>query len=310
MISSKELFEKWNGMSVFGGGYTRIDSTHPVEIYIGYEDLNQKTLLILSGINYENIPSSKSIIAKNFQRPKGDWAQSFKLIRKDNEDVFIRLCWDIIESSRNHNDETMKFIIDRYIKWHKLMEHLRPDLMDISRQKGLIGELIFLEECLKKYSANLALSGWIGPEGADQDFIYNNNWVEVKAVSIASENISISSLEQLDADLPGNISVFFLDKTSPEDANGFSLTQKVNDIRDIFSSEVEAKEIFENKLYAYGYKDKREYEEQKYRLGGRKNYIVSQNFPRLIRSSMPSQIVEAKYCISLSGIEEFRNQVI
>ena len=305
MLSNKELHEKWNNMPVFGGGYIRIDSTHPVEIYIGYEELNQKTLLILSGINYENIPSSKSIIANNFQRPKGDWAQSFKLIRKDNEDVFIRLCWDIIESSRTHDNDTIKFIIDRYMKWHKLMEHQRPDVMDISRQKGLIGELMFLEECLKKFTASQALYGWGGPEGADQDFTYDNCWTEVKAASLASESISISSLEQLDADLPGNISVFFLDKTTPEDINGFSLAQKVNDIRLILSSESEAKEIFENKLFAYGYKDRREYSEQKYRLGGRNNYVVSEDFPRLIKNNVPFQIVSSKYSISISAIEDF-----
>jgi len=59
MMTFNELKEKWESMPVYGNGFLLIDRSHNVDINIGYEELNQKTLLIRnSGIILE-LPSSK-----------------------------------------------------------------------------------------------------------------------------------------------------------------------------------------------------------------------------------------------------------
>ncbi len=306
MSSVNDLNKKWNNLHFYPGGFIRIDGDHPLEIYIGYEEINQKTLLIANSGEIIDLKSSASIIAKNFKRQNGEWAISFRLIRKDNEDVFIHLCWDIIESSRQQTSHSMRYVIDRFLKWQKLMEQQRSDLMDKSRQKGLIGELLYLSERLKVKDALEALKGWVGPEDADQDFIYQDYWSEIKAVSLSTDNVSISSLEQLEIAEPGTLTVFFIDKTAPDNLNGFTLLGKVNELRKELNLNSKANDIFENKVFMYGYTDRREYDEQKYVCAKRSEFTVNKQFPKLLRDNIPSQIISAKYSISLSSIEEFR----
>jgi hypothetical protein len=309
MLSNKELLEKWNAIPFYGGGFKRIDDTHPLEWYIGYEEIDQKTILLLTNFKPSNISSSKSINVSSGQRHDGKWAVSFRLIKNDNEDVFIHLCWDIIESSRDKStgQEALDHTIERYNKWLKLMEHQRPDLMDESNRKGLIGEMLFLEEMIKDgMNPQSAVEGWNGPDGADQDFVYADCWTEVKCVGASSDTVSISSMEQLDADPPGFLRVYFLDKTAPENVNGFTLMGKVEQLRSILSSSMKAKELFENKIFKYGYVDKEEYNEQEYRCSGSNSYAADNNFPRLIKSNVPTQVTSIKYSISLSAIENWK----
>lgn len=309
MLSNKELLKRWDNIPFYGGGYKRIDETHPLEWYIGYEDINQKTLLLLTENDPGDISSSKSITASIGQRKDGRWAINFRLIKKDNEDVFIHLCWDIIESSRDKSMgcSTVEYIIGRYNKWLKLMEYQHADIMDDSRRKGLIGEMLFLEENINKgMELKIAIDGWIGPDGADQDFVYSNGWTEIKCTGISADSISISSIEQLDAEFPGYICVYFIDKTTPGNLNGFTLAEKVDQLRKMFADNIRASEVFENKLFKYGYVDRKEYGEQKYKIGGKNKYMIDEDFPRIIRSNIPLQIVLAKYSINLASIERWR----
>ncbi len=305
MFTNKELTDKWDAISFYDGGYKRIDNIHPLEWYIGYEDIDQKTILLITHDEYTNIQSSKSIIATIRQRQDGRWAISFKLIRKEQEDVFIRLCWDIIESSRDKTSgcNAIEFIIDRYNKWLKLMEHRSSELMSESLIKGLIGELIFLEERVKNgMTSQDAVIGWLGPDGAHQDFVYTNEWIEIKCIKKSKVSIGISSLEQLDAELPGYIYVYYIDKTSLHDKKGFTLEEKVQQLRDLFITDIRAKEMLDNKLFKYGYRDRKEYNEQRYLLCGKSKYGVDNDFPRLMKSNIPAHIISAKYIISLASI--------
>ena len=309
MLSNKELTKKWDEVPFYGGGYLRIDITHPLEWYIGYEGIDEKTILLITKSNPGDISSSKSIISSTGQRQDGKWAISFRLIKKDNEDVFIHLCWDIIESSRDKlvEDATVQYIVERYNKWLKLMEYKRPELMEESIRKGLIGEMLFLQENISEgMPLQEAIDGWIGPDGAAQDFVYSNCWTEIKCTGLSSDIISISSIEQLDAGLPGFLCVYFLDKTTSVNSNGFTFMEKVQEIRGLLSSNPRVKEIFENILFRYGYIDKKEYNEQKYRFSGKNKYIIGENFPRLIKSKIPVQIVSVKYNISLASIERWK----
>ncbi|SHJ73891.1 Putative PD-(D/E)XK family member [Clostridium amylolyticum] len=309
MLSNKELLEKWNSIPFYGGGFKRIDDTHPLEWYIGYEDINQKTLLLVTNFKPSNIASSKSIIASTGQRIDGKWALSLRLIKKHNEDVFIRLCWDIIEFSRDKffGQESIDYIVERYSQWLKLMEYERPDLMDELNRKGLLGEMLYLEKRIQNgMDVQVAVEGWIGPDGADQDFVYADGWVEVKCTGPSSNAISISSAEQLDAELPGFLCVYFLDKTTLENSYGFTLMEKVEQLRCMLASNKKAKEVFENKIFKYGYSDRQEYNDQKYRCNGVNNYKIDSNFPRLIKNNIPPEVEAVKYSISLSAIENWK----
>lgn len=297
---------KWDEIPVYGNSFLLVDSTHPIEFNIGYEQLNQKTLFVANSGEIKGVASSKSIEAKNYRFPDGQWVLTFKLIRSDNEDVFLWFCWDMIQSSRYLSGGLMNFVLKRYSKWLRLMEHKKSDLMDIASQKGLLGELIHLQKIAFVYGIQKAVMSWSGPDGADQDFIFDCTWNEIKSTVLSSESVSISSLEQLDMKSEGRLVIYYLEKTTTENSAGFSLFDKVRNVRVLCESQPDIKDMFEMKLLEYGYRDGKEYDEVTYRLCKADAYVVTSDFPKLTKSNVCSGITQAKYSISLVSIEAFR----
>ena len=87
--------------------------------------------------------------------------------------------------------------IMRYKNWQKFLQYMKGDVMSFQRQKGLLGELLYLKEILISMDKEAAVEAWVGPEGSDQDFVFSDTWTEVKSVALSAESVSISSLQQL-----------------------------------------------------------------------------------------------------------------
>lgn len=309
MLSSDILLERWNRIAHHSNGYVRIDATHPIEWNIGYENLNQKSLLLITEYEPNDLPSSKSIQVTIAQRVDSKWAVSFRLIRLEQEEVYINLCYDIIESSRKQTDciEGIEYIQNRYLNWTKLMELQKNGLLSENEKKGLIGEILYLQQLISNGAEPLkAIESWIGPEGADQDFVDENGWHEIKALGIGAKSITISSLEQLNVCQPGELILYFVDKTAPNEPSAFSLLTLIHSTRDLVKHNNKAFELINRKLLQYGYIDVSEYEKQFYRLSDTKRYRVDELFPKLVKSNVPSQIISASYQISLQSLENWK----
>ena len=308
-LTSKILQHKWNNINFYDGGYIRVDVDSFLEWYIGYKDINQKTLLIVSHFEPKLLPTSKSVLISKGLREDGRWALSMTLMRPEQEGVFAILCSDIINYTGKASSEhiAMHLTENRYKQWHRLMEHQNKGLMDESRRKGLLGELLFLYEKLKSgYPIISAVQGWVGPDGADQDFIYNDLWYEIKSVGVSAETVSISSLEQLDNLDPGELVVIRIDKCPPEKPESFTLNDQVKKVADLIKDDPDAPLLFESKLVKYGYIDLSEYGEQRYFFTKKDLFNVTDDFPRLTSAAVMPQIASAQYSISLSAIEGWR----
>ncbi|PGC94863.1 PD-(D/E)XK motif protein [Bacillus toyonensis] len=309
MPSNNNLLERWDSLSSYNNGFIRIDAEHPLEWYIGFEDINQKSLLLVSDFEPNIAHSSKSIMLSIRQRADGKWALCFRLIRSEQEDVFIRLCSDLIEASREQGNDVqgLEFVARRYGQWTKLMEIQRTGLLSENEKKGLIGELLFLQELISKGMPIVeAIVGWIGPEGADQDFVYLNGWYEVKTVGMGGKTVSISSLEQFNAPLPGELILYFVDKTAPDDEVGFTLNSKIEQIKAELQSSYAASELFNEKLLKYGYIDLPEYSGSSYKLRGNRRFLIDENFPRLTMDNVPAQIANVNYQLSIQAIDPWK----
>jgi len=307
MKITPEILEKqWNSISYTDGGFLQIDTQHPLEWYIGYQSISQRTLLLVSDVAIEAIESSKSLIVSRRRRETDDrWTLSFELLRNEQQSVFAILCSDVIEHSRSAACEVdaLELVINRYKQWSKLLESQRSGLMDEHRRKGLLGELLFLETRITvSGTAVSAIRGWAGADGADQDFVYPDGWFEVKSIGISAISVTISSLEQLDCANAGELIIQRIDKATPDKAGAFSLNDVVYRISEALIGVSEAIDLFRAKLSAYGYIDLQEYSEQKYYHTGTARYRVDESFPKLTAKNIPQQIVSSHYELNIPSL--------
>jgi len=311
-ITPELLENQWKSIKYKDGGFLQIDTQHPLEWHIGYQSISQRTLLLVSDMELGIVESSKSMIVSRRRRESDNcWTLSFELLRNEQQDVFAILCCDIIEYSRSATNKTeaLKLVIGRYKQWSKLLETQRNGLMDEHSRKGLLGELLFLEQRIKIFGANLStIQGWSGADGGDQDFIYSDGWFEVKSIGVSATNVTISSLEQLDCTDAGELVIQQIDKVAPDKQGSFSLNDVVRRISTMLIGDVEAFDLFYAKLNAYGYMDLQEYSEQKYFCSGTLRYQVDKSFPRLTRSSVPSQVSSLHYELDLPSLVNWRKE--
>jgi hypothetical protein len=309
-ITPEVLEKQWHNIAYTDGGFLQIDTQHLLEWHIGYQSIRQRTLLLISDTAIGTVESSKSM-AVNRRRRESDnrWTLTFELLRDEQQGVFAILCCDIIEYSRPgaNATEALALVISRYKQWSKLLESQRSGLMDEHNRKGLLGELLFLEQRISSTQLLLeSVQGWSGAESADQDFMYSESWYEVKSIVASALSASISSLKQLDCSDAGELVIMRIDKAAPEQSGAVSLYEVVQRVKDVLSTDTLALDLFQAKLTAYGYLDLQEYAEQKYIHTSTQLYRVDYTFPRLIKNNVPPQIVSAHYEIDLASLENWR----
>lgn len=313
MRITPEILEKqWDSIKYTDGGFLQIDTLHPLEWHIGYQSISQRTLLLVSDTEIGAIESSKSMIVSRRRRESDNrWTLSFELLRNEQQDVFAILCCDVIEYSRSaaNEEEALKLVISRYKQWSKLLEIQRSGLMGEHSRKGLLGELLFLEQRIASGDSILAaIQGWVGADGADQDFVYPDGWFEIKSTGSSAVSVAISSLEQLDCADEGELVIIRIDKAAPRKTGAFSLNDVVRRISSMIMGNAEALDLFRAKINAYGYMDLQEYSEQKYSYSGTQRYLVDELFPKLTRADVPSQVLSLHYELDLPSLEEWRKE--
>ena len=310
MKTITELFEKWDSIAPYSGGFLLISDDHPLAFHIGIQGEREKVFVVLNTGKVEGIASSKAVSAENVKLESGEYALRFSLMYPSLDELFVKLCWDLMESSKDAADPLAQFIA-QYKKWQRLLQRIGDGLLSSSVQKGLIGELLFLKERAKTDGMDAALKAWVGPEGADQDFNFESFWAEVKSTTIAGNTVAISSLQQLDRTDAGILVVYYMDRTTSKGLSTVSLASVVNEVEKLMTTEVQIK-AFSCKLARLGFqdKDRSKYDTSRYRIAKHRYYSVTEEFPRLTKDMIPSGIVNAKYDLDLATISSFERQDI
>ena len=229
----------------------------------------------------------------------------------DNElkDIFSLFIQNILEDIENSvtESEAIKTTLNVVSKWKKLFDKFNFNGLSLEQQKGLIGELLFLNYLLndEKTSAN-AVNDWTGAEQDFQakDFTLGAVGVEVKFTASKQPRIKVSNERQLDAE---NLSELFLVLYSTEAVkdNGISLNSIVEQTRQKISTE-EERSIFNAKLQLNGYFDEdKELYGRMYSL--KKNFVfaVTSQFPKIVKNQLPLGIYDTSYSIEISAVENF-----
>lgn len=306
MTDLKSLFESISERDVF----KRVDSTHPLDLYVGIDDMARWTMLLICSSRPKHLNSSKMIYGKIGQRKDGRWSVSLSLVDDTYRDMFVLFCSDIIDSSRSiqNKDNGTRFIIRRYEEWKKMLANSKGGLLSPEEIKGLLGEMFILDtKLMEQYGAEEAALSWTGPKLAHQDFIIDDTWYEVKTVSTGKDTVNVSSIEQLDCANAGHMIVVFADKTSTTNERLLNLNMIYYRLLSKLLND-DVKETFSNMLLKYGYYPRPEYEDIDYtfEIKDVQHYHVQEGFPCLRRSGLPASVVKAEYNLSLPAIQSYR----
>lgn len=305
-MNYNELKEKWDSMPVVGEGFLKLSVEHPLDLQIGYSKNAYKSFIVMDTGIVKNIPSSFAVKVSNIQLKNMSWILEFKLVHPSFEEEFLRLCWDMMEYS-SKEENTLDALIHRYMTWQKLLQYENKSVMSFQKQKGLLGELLFLSKMIDDIGVEMAVDSWTGPDGSDQDYQFPSEWAEIKSVSLSSEIVHISSLQQLQQEMDGQLIVYILESTTAGD-DRISLVDVVNEIKTKLANNARYSDRFDLKLYKYGYRKshENEYLENQFRFIEMREYVVNDVFPKLVGGNISSEIVSCKYELSLAAIEKYR----
>lgn len=191
-------------------------------------------------------------------------------------------------------------------KWREFFQAEKDILMSSERQQGLYGELLFLNECLDEIGDE-AISHWAGSNDETHDFYIAANAAEVKTTSSQAPYFAhISSEYQLDDhDIPGQLflRVYALRKSQ---SSGEKLSEIVARIREKLFEKQTCLQQFNSKVQKYGYLDEAaEYYTTGYFVRDNYYFLVSDGFPRMVKTVVPNGVADLTYSISVAQCMPF-----
>lgn len=231
------------------------------------------------------------------------------LLDNDLKGIFSLFIQNILEDVQKSvtEKEALTTTLNVISKWKRLFDKINFNGLSLEEQKGLMGELLFLNYILdiEKTSGN-ALNYWTGAEREFEakDFTLGSVGVEIKFTSSKQPRIKVSNERQLDAE---NLSEMFLVLYSTEAVkeNGFSLNSLIEQTRTKITTEDE-RNFFNGKLQLNGYFDEDiEHYGRMYSLKNIFPFEVTSEFPKIIKSQLPLGIYETSYSIEISAVENF-----
>ena len=210
--------------------------------------------------------------------------------------------------SKQDTSDISQVLINRCWRWHSFLDKGKNSKLSLSKQQGLMGELIILLFWLEKLSTdNDIISSWQGPLGEPQDFIFENARLEVKSSQPTQAHLlNISSEYQLDLNLqqPIFLAHCILNKTTSDE--GLSLEQIINQIEmSIAKHTPRSLGIFHERLSAMGFTWQEDYSSPKWVESERYWYKIADGFPCIDSSILCDGISNVRYCISTSKISKY-----
>jgi len=232
-----------------------------------------------------------------------------KLLDADYVELFSVLCDNLAETIEPIESERQAVLsfLNRLERWQQLLASGARGLLRPEEIRGLVGELLVLEELLSGsgLAPEKVVSAWTGPSGAAQDFRFPGQHIEVKATGGASSrNVQISSEFQLDTeDAPVCLAVCHLPSTD-DATTGLSLNQLAGRISQQLKGE--ARGAFETRLATAGYVEIADYDTPLFDPGTIDCFEIRDDFPCLVRGSLHESMSGVRYDLDIVQLSEFR----
>ena len=223
--------------------------------------------------------------------------------------IFVCFCEDIVESSRDIDDERkgVRFVEKRYLEWRHLLSTGNSDYLSMSAIKGLLGEMKFcLDVLVPACGAENAVLSWQGPLKKDQDFVLKDTWYEIKTLSPGSIDVAISSVEQLDSPIEGHLVIQTAESTTLTSSEGITLNEAFEQLDNLLKEYPQTRRTMRRNLISMGYASVPYYDQFKFVFYERWSYRVGRDFPALRRKPLPEAVSAVKYRLLLAMLEDFK----
>lgn len=229
------------------------------------------------------------------------------LEKQVDRDLFEGLCRTLASALEHATDSASSLAVAlAHIRRWKTFLSGRSQHLSAEEIRGLFAELTFLLELIDMApSSAVAVEAWLGPEKSHQDFIFGNTAVEIKSLSGTERSmVRISSEDQLES-LNDALFLRIYRLSSLPDAAGARTLNEIVAAVQARLAEAEAIEAFDRKLVAHGYAPLPDYDAPRFVVSDVSSYRVSDGFPRLIRSQLPTGIDKVAYEIRLETIASY-----
>ena len=305
MNSVEALWSALSGGPDSNGTFRRVDEDHPLDLFAGFDLDGRRVLMLVTSQAPLELPAPGLIDVSLTRRNDGRFNLLFRLGRPEYEELFGRLCQDLVETSRGSNPENgTAVLLLRLDRWKRLLESGPRQGLTDDQLRGLFGELWFLNTvAIPKVGALGAIQAWKGPLGAPQDFQLFDGLIEIKTVLPGAHRVSISSAEQLEhGSAPMQLGVFAVDPSQ-----GVSVPSLIEQIRLQMGGSSAAME-FDLRLAEMGYSVRPEHERPLFTVIGERYYVIDETFPSLRISKLPAGISNVTYDLDLLQCGSYRSQ--
>ncbi|HUH75073.1 MAG TPA: PD-(D/E)XK motif protein [Chitinophagales bacterium] len=291
---------------------TRIEDIPHLNCFAATNHITGQHLYIMSVSKNVEIPELKNYRFKGveiFPVETDDFCElNIYLLDNDLKDIFSLFIQNILEDIVESVTESEAIIktLNVISKWKKLFDKINFNGLSIEQQKGLIGELLFINHLLdNRKSSSTILNAWTGPDFEDKDFVFGATGIEIKLTSSKYPKLKITNEGQLDTQ---NLNELFLVLYTVEDVkeNGFTLNSFISQIQQKLSANISQLKFFDERLMLLGYfENDKEHYNKMYSLKKTYQYLVTNDFPKIIKSQLPLGVYNTSYFIELSAVESF-----
>lgn len=318
------ITEAWDALrSSHGSGpgimRLRILPDSPVDVFAGMRKPKDVRMVIIEAAT-EALPHGFALPdARGFSvsltpvepGPRGRIAIELELLDESGNAVFLAMVEDLLGRIEPTATERAALgeLSQAIKRWTAFFREHGVHGLSREKQQGLFGELLFLRERFAPVvSASLAVTAWVGPTGANQDFEYGGHAFEVKTTAknpvIA---IHINNLRQLDTRYVESLRLVVVEVERHENAEN-TLAQAVEATREMVLQQAPDQAFrLADCLVEYGYLDQHAslYSHTGYGVRATRVFAVRDGFPVLLEDDMPNGIGNVTYSIDLPAIAEY-----
>lgn len=288
-----------------------------VDLFVGIKCPEQTRVLVLAAPleslpKAKDLPEARGLSVSTEVLPDdepGTGALVIQLRNGQYKEVFSVFAWILLIAGCSQSTAALAVteLMNQLFQWQRFLDSEATGLSD-EAQRGLFGELFVLRSLLREINEARIVRAWAGPERSMQDFRFDGGIaVEVKtSISSEPQAVRINGERQLDS---SNLAALYLVSISvdrlPE--SGERLPEIVRSIRDMLRPTPSSLDLFDSRLVLAGYFDAHgpRYLLDGFAVRNERAFRVTDGFPRIVESDLPSGVGRLSYSVSLAACSPF-----